>query len=189
MTASKLTDASKFLSYVLRHEPEAIGLELDSQGWANVEALIRQAALAGKVLSVELVREIVQTSDKKRFTLSEDGSCIRAVQGHSTVAVRVDHVEVLPPNVLYHGTATHHLESIRKDGLVPRGRHHVHLSGDEATARAVGARHGKPVVFVVQSGRMSGAGFKFYQAENGVWLTDRVPAEFLDRFLPIPPAR
>ena len=179
MANPSLTETSKFLSYVLRHEPQAIDLELDSQGWASVDALIRQAATAGKVLSEELIGEIVRTSKKKRFMLSDDGSRIRAAQGHSTPTVNLDHVEVAPPDVLYHGTARKHLDSIRKSGLVPGTRHHVHLSGDEYTARTVGARHGEPVVLVVQAGRMAAAGFTFYRADNGVWLTDRVPVEFV----------
>jgi putative RNA 2'-phosphotransferase len=179
MADPKLTETSKFLSYVLRHEPEAIGLELDSQGWASVQELIKNATAAGKVLNVELIGEVVRTSEKKRFTLSDDGTRIRAAQGHSAVGVSIKYAEVVPPSVLYHGTAFRHLESIRKNGLIAGARQHVHLSSDEATAVKVGSRHGKPVVLVVQAGRMHQAGLKFFQAENGVWLTDRVPAEYL----------
>jgi putative RNA 2'-phosphotransferase len=180
MADPKLTETSKFLSYVLRHEPGAIGLELDNQGWASVQDLIARAAAAGKVLDVKLIDEVVRTSDKKRFTLSDDGSCIRAAQGHSAAGVSVEHAERVPPDVLYHGTAFRHLESIRKNGLIAGARQHVHLSSDEATAVKVGSRHGKPVVLVVQTGRMHQAGLKFFQAENGVWLTHRVPAEYLE---------
>ena len=171
---------SKFLSYILRHEPEAIGIQLDSEGWVDLNALIDAAARSGRELGVALVKHVVRTNDKKRFILSEDGTRIRAVQGHSTSTVAISYSPVTPPTVLYHGTATRFLESIRRDGLVPGRRHHVHLSQDETTALSTGARHGKPVVLVVQAMKMHMKGYRFFQADNGVWLVERVPSDFLD---------
>jgi putative RNA 2'-phosphotransferase len=169
---------SKFLSYVLRHAPDSIGLTLGENGWVAVDELLVKAAAAGKPLDRDTLEEIVATSDKKRFSLSEDGSLIRAAQGHS-VAVELGLTPVVPPETLYHGTATRFLKSIRAEGLKPGSRQQVHLSGDEATATAVGQRHGKPVVLRIASGAMHRSGHAFYRADNGVWLTDRVPPEFL----------
>ncbi|GKT20267.1 RNA 2'-phosphotransferase [Acidovorax sp. SUPP3334] len=179
MDTKSLTETSKFLSYVLRHEPEAIGLALDREGWASIDALIAAAASHGRVLDRALIEQVVISSDKKRFAISEDGSGIRAVQGHSTPTVSISMQEKAPPAVLYHGTATRFLESIRQQGLLPGSRHHVHLSEDVQTAIGVGQRYGQPVVLSIEAATMHGKGQRFYQAENGVWLTANVPAEFI----------
>jgi len=133
-------ETSKFLSYVLRHEPHAIGITLDSEGWADIDALITCALTAGRTLDHELIRAVVASSDKKRFAISEDGLRIRAVQGHSTDTVAIQHEAKQPPEFLYHGTATRFLDSILAEGLRPGQRHHVHLSQDIATATTVGQR-------------------------------------------------
>jgi len=172
------TETSKFLSFVLRHKPEAIGLTLDTQGWADIESLIACATQSGQALTRPLLQEIVETSDKKRFTISSDGLRIRAAQGHSTQSVAIAHVEQKPPEFLFHGTATRFLPSIRKQGLLPGSRHHVHLSADENTAIAVGQRYGQPVVLKIKALLMFEQGFKFYQADNGVWLTQNVPTAY-----------
>lgn len=174
--SKQLTEASKFLSYVLRHQPEAIGITLDLEGWTDIAALIAAAAKAGKQLDRDLIQTVVATSDKKRFAISEDGLRIRAVQGHSAESVDINHAEKTPPEFLYHGTATRFLDSIRKEGLLPGSRQYVHLSQDEQTALAVGQRHGKPVVLKIKALLMHEQGFKFFQAENSVWLTNAVPA-------------
>lgn len=169
---------SKRLSLVLRHAPESIGLTLDSQGWASVSELLVRLKAAGAPMTPEQLREVVETNDKKRFTLSEDGSRIRAAQGHS-VEVDLGLEAKAPPAILYHGTARSSLDSIFAGGLKPGSRRQVHLSLDVETARRVGGRHGKPVVLVVAAGEMQAAGFAFQQADNGVWLTDHVPPGFL----------
>lgn len=174
-----LTGKSKFLSYVLRHAPESIGLRLDANGWADVDALLAKAAEVGTALDRATLQEIVATSDKKRFTLSEDGARIRAAQGHS-VAVELGLEPAPPPETLYHGTATRFLGAIRSEGLKPGSRQKVHLSADEVTARAVGQRHGKPVVLRIEAGAMHRDGYAFYRADNGVWLTDLVPPQYLN---------
>jgi putative RNA 2'-phosphotransferase len=177
---SKLHDeTSKFLSYVLRHAPEAIGLTLDREGWADVGELIAGAARDGRTLDVDLIRAVVDGSAKKRFALSEGGLRIRAVQGHSTETVAITREATAPPDILFHGTATRFLDSILAEGLKPGSRHQVHLSADETTAVAVGQRHGKPVVLKVDARAMHQQGHGFYQAENGVWLADAVPPAFL----------
>ena len=179
-TAKNDVKISKFLSLVLRHEPEAIGLHLDTEGWADIGELINKAAKNGRELTREDILRVVAESDKKRFGLSEDGLRIRAVQGHSTKAVDIDFVPKAPPDLLFHGTAKRFLESIRVQGLAPGDRQYVHLSADAETATAVGTRHGKPIVLTVRAGAMADAGVLFYLSENGVWLTREVPPQYLE---------
>lgn len=172
-------EVSKFLSYVLRHEPQAIGLTLDSEGWADLGALIDGARQSGRMLDADLIRAVAASSDKMRFAISDDGLRIRAVQGHSTASVAITYAEKVPPEFLYHGTATRFLESIMREGLKPGERQHVHLSEDVQTTTAVGSRYGKPAVLRIEALRMHQQGFKYFQAENGVWLTEHVPASFV----------
>ncbi|WP_272915282.1 RNA 2'-phosphotransferase [Aristophania vespae] len=179
MNKENLSKVSKFLSYVLRHEPESIGLHLDSEGWGNIDLLIAGAAKKGHVLDREIVLAVVRCNDKKRFSVSDDRQYIRAVQGHSTRVVNLQYSEKKPPEFLYHGTATRFLESIKQQGLTHGSRHHVHLSQDAATGLTVGQRYGKPIVLKIEAGQMYLQGFKFFQAENGVWLTDHVPTIFI----------
>jgi putative RNA 2'-phosphotransferase len=173
-----LEKTSKFLSYILRHQPEAIGIALDSNGGIKIETLIMQANQHGEYLTRDLIEEVVKTSDKKRFTISEDGLKIRAAQGHSTKQVEIKYQQQIPPEFLYHGTATRFIDSIKEQGLIAGDRHYVHLSFDEQTANAVGKRHGKPIVLKVKALLMHQQGFKFYLADNGVWLTHTVPNTF-----------
>jgi putative RNA 2'-phosphotransferase len=170
---------SKFLSLVLRHEPEKIGLELDSAGWVSVSQLLNASADHGFSINREELEFIVANNDKKRFAFSEDGSRIRASQGHS-VEVELDYQPTAPPDVLYHGTAFRFLPSIRSQGLLKGQRHHVHLSQDAKTAIAVGQRHGKPVVLKIRAGEMNRAGHSFFLSANGVWLTEHVPPDFFE---------
>ncbi|MEZ4711381.1 MAG: RNA 2'-phosphotransferase [Caldilineaceae bacterium] len=174
---AKIIKISKFLSYVLRHNPDAIGLKLDSAGWAAVDELLTCAAHDGQQITLELLNEVVATNDKKRFALSVDGKYIRASQGHS-IRVDLELEPVEPPEQLFHGTATRFLASIQQSGLQPRNRHHVHLSSDHETAIKVGQRHGKPVILEVDARRMVADGHLFYRSENGVWLTEKVPPAY-----------
>ena len=176
---SQHTRASKFLSYVLRHRPDAIGIALDREGWTDIASLIAAASKAGKQLDRRLIETVVANNDKKRFAISEDGLRIRAVQGHSTDRVDIRYVKKVPPGFLYHGTATRFLDAIRKEGLRPGSRQYVHLSQDVQTAVAVGQRHGKPVVLKIDALRMHREGFVFYLAENEVWLVLQVPWGFI----------
>lgn len=177
--SNHLSEISKFLSYVLRHRPDAIGITLDLEGWAKISALITAAGKSGKQLDKDLILAVVRTSDNKRFAISEDGLFIRALQGHSTSSVNINYVAKVPPEFLYHGTATRFMESICKDGLLPGSRQYVHLSQDPQTAVAVGQRYGKPVVLKIEALLMHKQGFTFFQAENGVWLTSSVAAVFI----------
>lgn len=178
-TATNDVETSRFLSFVLRHKPEAIGLRLSGEGWADIDELILRAASAGTNLTREQVLRVVAESDKKRFAASDDGSSIRARQGHSTKQVNIGFTPETPPDTLFHGTARRFLPSILEKGLLPGERHHVHLSTTLATAVAVGARHGKPAVLTVDAAAMSRDGALFYLSENGVWLTKAVPAQYL----------
>lgn len=175
----QLLHSSKFLSFVLRHRPEAIGITLDSNGWVDVDTLLAAANQHNERLDRTLLEAVVAGNDKKRFTFSADGQRIRAAQGHSTKSISVTYAPVTPPAVLYHGTADRFLGSILSQGLRPGSRQYVHLSQDVAVARSVGARHGKPVILTVAAATMQTQGHEFYQAENGVWLTVAVPPEFL----------
>lgn len=169
------TSISKFLSYVLRHKPDSIGIELDPEGWASIDELIKKADIP---LTKDLLYEVVATSDKKRFAISADGRTIRANQGHSA-AVDLGLQPKQPPEFLYHGTATRFLNSINEQGLLPQNRQHVHLSTDAETAIKIGQRHGKPIVLTILTLRMFQQGHQFFQAENGVWLTKNIEPKFI----------
>jgi putative RNA 2'-phosphotransferase len=173
-----LVATSKFLSLVLRHQPEAIGLSLDINGWADIQELVRLANASGHSLTVDVILMIVSNSEKQRFTLDSSGRRIRANQGHS-VKVDLELMPAHPPEILFHGTATRFLPSIRQAGLIKGERHHVHLSQDEKTASAVGGRHGHPAVLTILAEDMWRNGYSFYQSKNGVWLTDHVPTSYI----------
>lgn len=169
---------SKFLSLVLRHQPEIIGIQLDDHGWISVDILLKQLAAHGHTVSKAILDHVVATNNKKRFGYNEDETKIRANQGHS-VEVDLNYAPQQPPDILYHGTAERSLESIFKTGLEKRNRHHVHLSMDINTALAVGSRYGKPVLLIVAAGEMHTDGYSFYVSDNNVWLTDYVPVKYL----------
>ncbi len=170
---------SKFISLILRHRPEAIGIALDEHGWANVDELIAGVCKTHP-LDRELLEEIVRTDEKQRYSFNEDKTLIRANQGHS-IPVDVELEEVQPPEYLYHGTGEKYASSIEKQGLISKSRLYVHLSKDYETAKKVGSRHGKPVVYRIQAQRMSEAGIVFFRSVNGVWLTNRVSVQYLER--------
>lgn len=174
----QLKHTSKFISLVLRHRPEVIGLQLDEQGWADVDELITKMNEQGAGLDLATLQTVVDTNDKKRFAFNEDKTKIRASQGHS-LAVELNLQPVMPPDILYHGTAERFLERILQTGLHKQQRQHVHLSRQQATAKAVGSRHGRPVVLGIDAKAMAAAGFLFYLSENQVWLVDSVPVEYI----------
>jgi putative RNA 2'-phosphotransferase len=173
-----LVRISKFLSLVLRHKPETVGLSLDAAGWVEVERLIAAAQRAGVRLDRDVLHAVLAHNDKQRFSLSTDGLRIRANQGHS-LPIELGLKPLAPPELLFHGTATRFVESIERQGLRAGKRTHVHLSPDEHTATAVGKRHGKPFVLTIQAARMHERGFDFYRSDNGVWLTKTVPVEYI----------
>ncbi|HZS07362.1 MAG TPA: RNA 2'-phosphotransferase [Blastocatellia bacterium] len=169
---------SKFLSLVLRHQPQKIGLTPDKAGWIGADELLAACQAHGFPLTLEELNSVVRNNDKQRFAFSEDGRQIRASQGHS-IEVELDYQPAVPPAVLYHGTPERFLDSIRAKGLVRGRRHHVHLSADAVTAVAVGERRGRPVVLEILSGQMHRDGYQFFQSANGVWLTEHVPAQYI----------
>lgn len=174
-----ITETSKFLSLILRHKPEVIGISLDEHGWADVDALIAGIGRTRR-FDREMLEEIVRTDAKQRYSFNEDGTLIRANQGHS-VPVDVQPDVVKPPEILWHGTGEKYVKAIDKQGLIPKSRLYVHISGDRETALQVGRRHGRPVVYRVLAGRMHGDGYTFYRAKNGVWLTKEVPVQYLEK--------
>ena len=168
----------KFISLILRHEPGAIDVTLDANGWLGVDELLAGLARKGKNITREDLDYLVANNNKSRYAYSEDGTMIRASQGHS-VEVDLELVIATPPEKLFHGTTFSAVEKIQKEGIKKMSRHHVHLSANEATAIDVGSRRGKVAVFTVEALKMHGNGYEFYQSANGVWLTEFVPAKFI----------
>ena len=174
------THISKFLSLVLRHQPETIDIELDQNGWADVDLLIEKANNYGVKFDIETLKHIVETNSKKRFAFNDSFNKIRASQGHS-IDIELGYTNQKPPEILYHGTSVKSVQSIIYTGLEKRNRQHVHLSSDIKTAIKVGQRHGNSFVFIVLSEQMYYEKFEFFFSANGVWLTDNVPTKYLKR--------
>lgn len=170
---------SKLLSYVLRHHPESLGLSLAPGGWLEVDALLAALEQDGRAVDRALLRQVVAQNDKQRFAFSEDGTQIRASQGHS-LRVELGLDAVAPPERLFHGTVAKFLAAIREQGLIKGDRQHVHLSQTREVALNVAARRGQPVVLQVHAAEMARSGLEFFCSDNGVWLTDHVPSEFID---------
>lgn len=174
-----LTNLSRYMSLILRHKPEVIGITLDEHGWASVNDLICGIEKNNPGFNMNILEQIVRTDSKQRYSFNDDKSLIRANQGHS-VNVDVELKEKEPPEYLYHGTGEKYVKSINQDGLIPKSRLYVHLSKYIKTAENVGKRHGKEVVYRINSGQMYRDGYKFYLSENGIWLTKEVPIKYLE---------
>ncbi len=175
------TGTSRFISLILRHKPETIGITLDEHGWADVQDLIDGInRSSGHTLDMELLEEIVRTDEKQRYSFNEDHTLIRANQGHS-VSVDVELEEKIPPDTLWHGTGEKYVSSIDVQGLIPKSRLYVHLSSDIDTARNVGSRHGKPVIYAINCRAMVRDGYRFFLSANHVWLTKEVPAQYMKK--------
>ncbi len=177
---NRITELSKWLSYVLRHNPQSAGLTLDSAGWIGIDLLLAAANSNGQRTERSDLEEVVASSDKQRFAFNADRTQIRANQGHS-IPVDLQLPVMVPPAILFHGTAERFIDSILCDGLRPQQRHHVHLSADPKTAITVGGRHGKPVLININAARMHADGHVFRCSENGVWLAEHVPPTYLSR--------
>ena len=178
MNEKQITSISKFLSLILRHQPETIGLQLDQNGWADVKTIIEKANVHGVQIELDTLKQVVDTNSKKRFAFNETFDKIRASQGHS-LDIELGYSNQKPPQTLYHGTGEKSIPSILENGLEKRKRQHVHLSIDVETAVKVGQRHGKPAVLEISAEVMYNDNFIFYRSDNGVWLTDNVPARYL----------
>ena len=174
-----LNKLSRFMSLILRHRPESIGISLDEHGWANVDELLSGIGEQYQI-DMDMLEEIVRVDKKQRYSFNEDKTLIRANQGHS-IPVDVELDEVSPPEELWHGTGEKYVQDIETEGLLPKSRLYVHLSNDRDTAFKVGQRHGKPVLYIVRSGEMYRDGYKFYLSKNGVWLTKAVPVKYLQK--------
>lgn len=172
-------DISKYIALILRHKPEVIGISLDEHGWADVKALI-EGINKTNPFNMEMLEQIVAMDEKQRYSFNEDKTLIRANQGHS-IPVDVELEQLVPPVILYHGTGDKYTESIDKIGLIPKSRLYVHLSDDYETAVKVGKRHGKPVIYIINSKAMHESGYQFFRSVNGVWLTKVVPLEFITK--------
>ena len=176
---SSSTRISKFLSLVLRHKPELIGIHLDQNGWTDVDILLEKSSIHEVTIDKETLQHVVETNSKKRFAFNENLDKIRASQGH-TVNIDLGYASHKPPEMLYHGTGYKSVKYILQSGLKRINRQHVHLSSDVQTAVAVGKRHGKPFVFKVFAEKMYDDKFDFFLSDNGVWLTDNVPIKYLE---------
>jgi putative RNA 2'-phosphotransferase len=179
MTESQIKTASKMLSLVLRHEPQKLNLNMDTKGWVNVEELLLNFSKKNFTMSFEDLAQIVAENNKKRFAFNDDKTKIRASQGHSLDFLEMDYLPIEPPEILYHGTSVDVVDIIKKEGIKKQSRQYVHLSQETETAKNVGGRHGKPFIFTILAKKMHENGYIFYKSENGVWLTDFVPVEFL----------
>jgi len=173
-----LKHISKFLSLVLRHKPETIGISMDSEGWVDVKELLEKCSAKKQYINLQLLQQIVNTNDKQRFTFNHDHTKIRANQGH-TVEVDLKLEPVEPLEFLYHGTVQKFIEDIKSGGLKSMERQHVHLSKDLETAVKVGSRRGKPVILTVNAKEMYKDGYAFYVSQNGVCLCDEVPVKYI----------
>ena len=176
----RLVKVSKYLSKHLRHRPERLGLTLQPGGWVSVPALLTACRRSSFPITPQELEEVVERNDKRRFSFDDDHQRIRANQGHS-VEVDLQLGPVTPPDTLFHGTSARAVSQIRREGLLPMGRHHVHLSKDVHTATRVGARRGEPVVLTIEAGRMAADGHEFYESDNGVWLVAAVPPGYLSQ--------
>jgi putative RNA 2'-phosphotransferase len=176
-----MSSESKFLSKVLRHNPEIIGLTIDDEGWADVQELMEKMNVGRfpKFTDKDL-DALVEFSDKKRFEFNIDMTKIRACQGHS-IPVNLGVMPIEPPMFLFHGTQEETWrQHIRHEGLKPMNRILVHLSEDRATAIQVATRRkGTPIILEILSHAMWENGHVFFQASNGVWLTKSVPREYV----------
>lgn len=179
-TTNTYVKLSKFLSLILRHKPERIGIQLDENGWADVQLLLQKMQASGKKIDLLTLQAVVANNDKKRFAFNEDGTKIRANQGHS-LKVQLGYTPQTPPTILYHGTVEKFLGSIFQSGLDKRRRHHVHLSSDIATAINVGKRRGNPILLEINAAQMHADNFLFFLSENDVWLTEKVPVKYINR--------
>ena len=179
--SDRKNNTSKFISLILRHKPETIGITLDEHGWANVQEMIEGINHSGShTLDMDFLEEIVRTDEKQRYSFNEDHTLIRANQGHS-VPVDVELEKKTPPDILWHGTGEKYVDSIDIQGLIPKSRLYVHLSSDEETARKVGSRHGRPVIYQVDCRKMTEDGYQFFLSANHVWLTREVPVRYLKK--------
>ena len=174
-----LIKISRFISLILRHKPETIGITLDEHGWANVEELI--AGVNKKYpIDMQILEKIVNDDDKNRYSFNGDKTMIRANQGHS-IPVDVELKKLNPPDILYHGTGEKYVESIERQGLIRKNRLYVHLSNDIEIAKKVGKRHGKPVIYEIDCKKMIEDGIEFFKSENNVWLVESVPVKYLKK--------
>lgn len=179
MNNKRLVEISKYLSKYLRHSPEDIGLNLDENGWVNIDELLKASQKHNFPILREELQEVVKNNDKKRFSFNENNTYIRANQGHS-IKIDLGLKPLIPPDILYHGTVDKFLNSIQQEGLKKMSRHHVHLSENIETAKKIGRRRGKPIILKINALKMHEVGYQFYCSDNGVWLVDSVPPDFFE---------
>lgn len=183
-SGSKDVELGKFISLILRHKPQVIGITLDQNGWADTQELLAGINASNRYIDMEILERIVRENNKKRYSFNEDKSRIRANQGHS-ISVNVEMKEMTAPDELYHGTADRFLDSIKEKGILKMNRQYVHLSADVETAKAVGKRHGKPVVLVIDTKKMAEDGYTFWLSDNGVWQSEDIKWEYVKKIIQV----
>lgn len=176
----KYVKLSRFVSLILRHKPETIGLTLDNQGYVSIDELLQGINNSGRTINRFILNEIVSSDNKNRYSFNENNTMIRANQGHS-IPVNLNLQELTPPEILYHGTVKKYYKSIIENGLIPKDRMYVHLSEDIETAIEVGSRRGKPVLLIVKAREMYNNGYVFYKSKNGIWLISEVDNKYIKR--------
>jgi putative RNA 2'-phosphotransferase len=165
---------SKYMSYLLRHNPE--DLKMDKYGFVDFNELFKKIEERFQV-DKRLVFEIVEKSDKKRFETVDDK--IRALYGH-TIPVKLEFEEDKTVKILYHGTTPYAASNILKVGLEPMKRRWVHLSPTVEIAREVGLRRTEnPVVLKVDAEAAGKNGVRFYKATEKVYLCSRVKSQYI----------
>ena len=181
-----INQKSKFLSLILRHQPEIVQLTLSKEGWVQVTDLLVAIHLHSDfIITFDELKDIVATSDKKRFAFSDDFKRIRANQGHSIreVTIPFEDVSKTVPHVLYHGTSIENYNAIINDTpptIRKMNRNHVHLSPDIPTASIVGQRHGKVIILQIDAQALVNSGQIIYKSENNVFLTEDITADFFE---------
>lgn len=180
MNKNYIRQISKLMSLVLRHNPQKLNITLDKNGWTDVAILVAKIKMKHHGFTLQELEYVVINNDKKRFAFNTDKTKIRANQGHSITTIDLELQSAVPPQFLYHGTVDKFMLPIKEMGLQKQSRQHVHLSRDRETAIKVGSRRGKPIILSVRAGDMHNTGYVFYLSENGVWLTDHVPPEFIE---------
>jgi len=167
---------SRFLSFLLRHQPREYPLSFDRRGFVTWGDLVYLAQERFADVTEEEIRRVVEEPDKQRFELKEGK--VRATYGHS-FPVDLGPEAAEPPVELYLGAARDIAQLALQNGLKPRDRRYIHLSASLDEARAVGERRDPaPAIIVVDAATAHAEGIRFYKS-GPLFLVENVPAKYL----------